>query len=172
MSKSESPVPPAASSWRIIPTLLVLTGAIPFIVSAMAIFRFDHLLDIHAEMGVDAIAFRLQLALISLLLYGAVILSFLGGIRWGIELGKRPDEPNWVVLTLSVLGSLLAWLLVAVGAMIKTDHWLLWIFAGAFGFHLWWDVWSSDLPRWFKRLRFTASAVAMGAFMSVSILFL
>lgn len=49
---------------------------------------------------------------IALLLYGAVILSFLGGIHWGYEMARKSegtDSPSFSRLGLSVLPSLAAW---------------------------------------------------------------
>jgi Protein of unknown function (DUF3429) len=40
--------------------------------------------------------------------YGAIILSFLGGTRWGFEVGARPEGPGFFTLLFSVIPSLLA----------------------------------------------------------------
>jgi Protein of unknown function (DUF3429) len=42
-------------------------------------------------------------------LYAAVILSFLGGARWGLELGRSPEQPNTARLALSMIPPLYAW---------------------------------------------------------------
>jgi len=47
--------------------------------------------------------------LVPLLAYGAVILSFLGGVRWGLALRVRPEEAQARALALSVLPSLVGW---------------------------------------------------------------
>lgn len=39
--------------------------------------------------------------------YGAIILSFLGGTRWGFEIGARPEGPGFFTLLFSVLPSLI-----------------------------------------------------------------
>jgi hypothetical protein len=46
----------------------------------------------------------------SLLAYGASILSFLGGIQWGVALNERDDERRspWV-MGISIFPSLIAW---------------------------------------------------------------
>ncbi|MEM6638576.1 MAG: DUF3429 domain-containing protein [Pseudomonadota bacterium] len=49
------------------------------------------------------------LLLFALKTYGAVILSFLGGVHWGLAMARSPDAPGWGDLTLSVAPSLVAW---------------------------------------------------------------
>ena len=49
---------------------------------------------------------------IALLLYGAVILSFLGGIHWGLEMARSERSgtaPGLMALAISTVPSLLAW---------------------------------------------------------------
>ncbi|MFK7888762.1 MAG: DUF3429 domain-containing protein [Gammaproteobacteria bacterium] len=69
-------------------------GALPFIGLA--------LLSIFSNLN-DA------LALLALSAYGAVILSFLGGIHWGLAIGRAPDAPSTAALILSVVPSLIGW---------------------------------------------------------------
>jgi hypothetical protein len=53
---------------------------------------------------------RTQLSF-ALLAYGAIILSFLGGIHWGLAIGAVPQSDNmlWPRIALSILPSLVAW---------------------------------------------------------------
>ena len=159
---------------QIAPMVLVLLGAVPFVASAAMVFRLDSLLGDHSGVGaaMPVLSWRLQAALASLLIYGAVILSFLGGIRWGIEIGRRPDAPNALVLGLSVIGALAAWGLVLAGLMVRTNAQLLWAFAMIYGLHFVWDNVSADLPLWFKRLRLVGTLSAVGSFLAVSVLML
>lgn len=157
-----------------IPALLVMLGMIPFIASAYMVFRFEELVSAH--MSADGAAFevfaqRLQISLMSLLIYGAVILSFLGGVRWGVALANNPSAPSRFVLLLSILGALSGWGLTVYGAFFKTNASLLWAYAIIFAMHLLWDTTSPELPRWFKTLRFIASGVAIASFLAVSYLF-
>lgn len=55
------------------------------------------------------------IATLSLLVYGAVIVSFLGGVRWGVELSRTGAHPRWLPLTCSVISSLIAWPAVLIG---------------------------------------------------------
>lgn len=61
------------------------------------------------------------------LLYGAIILSFIGGAWWGLS-SRRQDAPSWGVLTLAVMPSLYAWPSVAwawIDAAYAGAAWLL-----------------------------------------------
>lgn len=88
--------------------------------------------------------------------YSAAILSFLGGIRWGLAIApsRRSQRHD---LVLSVMPSLLAWVLILVPAP--------WIFAGfAVGFALQgvWDLLSArrgHIPAWFAKLRLILTIV-------------
>ena len=89
---------------------------------------------------------------LALLAYGAVILSFVGGLRWGAEVAGR-EAPRAKVLGLSVLGSLAAWALVLYGVL-GALGWQ--VFAAAAGAHLLhgvWDTGAQGLPAWMRRLR-------------------
>jgi len=44
-----------------------------------------------------------------LLSYGAVILSFLGGIRWGVAMQNGGMISNWAIVAWAMMPSLLAW---------------------------------------------------------------
>ena len=89
---------------------------------------------------------------LALLAYGAVILSFVGGLRWGAEVAGI-EAPRAKVLGLSVLGSLAAWALVLYGVL-GALGWQ--VFAAAAGAHLLhgvWDTGAQGLPAWMRRLR-------------------
>jgi hypothetical protein len=77
--------PPAARA-------LGLAGLVPFWVAALAV--------VFAEGEVEAAALRAQVA------YGAVILTFLGGVHWGLA----PHETGWARLGWGVAPSLLGWI--------------------------------------------------------------
>lgn len=75
---------------------LAVAGAVPFILLAGAAFVLGHK---HPTFGVAVDALRA---------YGAVILSFLGGIRWGIAIAD-PAHQNRDLL-LSVAAAFAAWI--------------------------------------------------------------
>lgn len=94
------------------------------------------------------------------LTYGAAILSFLGGARWGFALPESsPAKPDWINLANSVVPSLLAW-----AAVLMADS-----FAAAgtmvimgLGVSLHYDLaLLPTYPSWFKALRFVLTIVAV-----------
>ncbi|MEM6626978.1 MAG: DUF3429 domain-containing protein [Pseudomonadota bacterium] len=141
---------------------LVLLGMAPFFAGAIGLWRYSW------RWGGEGDPLRFQLFGVVLLGYGAVILSFLGGVRWGVELANRPDHPRTQVLVLSVLGALFGWVLVVQGVMVRASPGVFAAFALAFLLHLTWDAQSADLPKWFKRLRFIASSAAAISFLAAA----
>lgn len=131
------------------PLSLTMAGLAPFAGCAAAVCVFA------VQDGTAAIQ-----AAGALLLYAAVILSFLGGVRWGAELvteilaGPRGGE-----LPLSVLGALIGWA-AAVGWFFWTPapEWLL-LMAVALALQWMWDLAPGrGMPAWYAGLRSLASA--------------
>lgn len=82
-------IPPPARSFG-------LAGLLPFFVGALACWS----------------SFPLPIGLSGafiLCTYGAVILSFLGGIRWGVAMQHLSMIRNWQVVGLAMVPSLLGW---------------------------------------------------------------
>lgn len=89
--------------------------------------------------------------------YGAVILSFLGGIRWGIALADNPASPVSRTLVWSVVPSLWGWAAVFPGAPL--NYVLLAIGFAAMGL---WDrklIEKPNIPLWFVQLRTALSVL-------------
>jgi hypothetical protein len=113
---------------------LGLAGVLPFAAGALAAWRPD-------PVGTFAAT--------ALLAYGAVILSFLGGIHWGLALDQAQPRP--AQLALGVLPSLAGWVAVLAGGRAG----ILLLMAGFVG------VLAQDLrltrngvaPPWFASLR-------------------
>jgi hypothetical protein len=83
--------------------------------------------------------------------YGAVILSFLGGIRWGLAIGPYGTGRLAPELSGSVVAPLAAWM-----ALMLPDVPGLSLLAVCFLMQALWDVLaveSGRLPAWFGRLR-------------------
>lgn len=131
---------------------LALAGAIPFAVMTAALTSTDN------AVRIPAIA--------ALVTYAAVILSFLGGIEWGLAVhdpvpGQGPrvkDRLRAMALFVSVAPSLAAW-----GVFwLPSPHWQLGASIGLFIL-----VWAADLglsrqglvPSWFVDLRTAITAV-------------
>ncbi|MEL6316955.1 MAG: DUF3429 domain-containing protein, partial [Pseudomonadota bacterium] len=104
-------------------------------------------------------------ALQGLLLYGGVILSFMGGCRWGFSAAGLGSGPDWAPLGLSVLPALLAWAALwgapALGAQAAAAV----LAAGFVALYLW-DVAGArrgETPAWWPALRFPLTIGATAA---------
>ena len=83
--------------------------------------------------------------------YGAIILSFLGGIRWGNLLSNKTQIRQWTPLFLSIVPSLIAW-----PALMLPTSWMLSALAAGFVLQYAYDVEGvrqKILPEWFGKLR-------------------
>jgi hypothetical protein len=133
MTKPAARVPPAAA-W------LGGLGAAPFIGLAL---------------GAALLRGAPRLAVIhALVTYGATILSFLGGVHWGLAIGAREGAERGRLtgrLLLSVVPSLTGW-----AALLLPDTAGLWVLACAVAAMLWVDLRATRLgeaPLWYPRLR-------------------
>ena len=132
--------PGAPDAPRAIPTpalALGLGGLVPFAAAALAAWLP------HAGLAAMALA--------ALGAYGAVILSFLGGVRWGVELFDPGALARWTPLGLSVLPSLVAWV-----ALLAPPAPMLGLLAAGLVVQYGLDraaVRDGTLPDWYGRLR-------------------
>lgn len=125
---------------------LGLAGLIPFVGGALGLW------------------FRLPLigpedALKLVTVYGAIILSFLGGIRWGTAIGPYDSRRQTFEFSLSVAGSLAGLL----ACFLEAVPSLTLLIAG-FLMQALWDVTSVEagrLPSWFGKLRMVLTAGAV-----------
>lgn len=98
------------------------------------------------------------------LAYTALILSFLGGVRWGLTLPPTSTQaPDWRNLTYSVTPPLLAW----VGVLLHSPLGYIPITMGLVGAGVIDVVWAG-YPTWFKLLR---TLLTVGAIGSIILLF-
>ena len=120
--------------WSRIVTLAALAGLAPFI-AGLAITIWPSLSP------VSEIIF--ERAMIG---YGALILSFLGGVRWGLRMGGGAgSDLTFVMGIFGAVGGFLTLLLPYMfGLVILTIGFAL---QGA------WDVWSTGVPAIYSRLR-------------------
>ncbi|RTL53998.1 MAG: DUF3429 domain-containing protein [Bradyrhizobiaceae bacterium] len=135
-------VPPAAS-W------LGGFGLVPFFLCALLTLVADQPLRGHAALA--------------LLAYGAIILSFLGGIHWGLAISSSspPSSETTRWLVVSVVPSLIAW--ISLLAPAKAGFLIL---AAAFALMLWVDLAATRLhrtPAWYPKLRLPLSCGAIAA---------
>jgi hypothetical protein len=122
--------------------VLGLAGVIPFAAGALGSF------------WAGAIG---GFATTALLAYGAVILSFLGGIHWGLAIGQ--GDPSYRHLGVGVVPSLVGWVALLLGAAAG-----LLLLAAAFVAVLGLDVQltrDGTAPAWFPRLRTALTAAAV-----------
>jgi len=104
-----------------------------------------------------------QFALERFKTYGAVILSFLGGIRWGLALLN--GEAHWRSLLFSVVPSLVGWF-----ALLLPDVWCVAVMAAVFLMQGIWDgiyINRGHAPPWFAPLRVTLTVLVVTAHLFV-----
>jgi hypothetical protein len=132
------------------PWVLGLAGLIPFVVllaaSQLAPAPYD---------GVSAGAWTA---------YAAIILSFLGGTRWGAEIIARGEAPSAGVLVVSVLPSLAGWIAVVLTLVMPAASFA--VLAVGFAGQWLWDTVSSGqgprrLPVWYPPLRTVLTLVVL-----------
>ena len=116
-----------------------LAGLIPFWIFALS--------------GVLPFGLSPLLALIAFITYGAVILSFVGAIWWGLAAAAGPTAPKAVMFLWSVTPALIGWL----ATLVSAD---LGVLILAVGFLLQWSLdaglvtrYPEVMPRWVFRLR-------------------
>jgi len=126
--------------------ILTVAGAIPFVVATAFMFRDE------APVRVPAIA--------ALITYTAVILSFLGGIEWGLALREEAgnEMTRAVALGLSTVPSLAAWAVLWLNGPTQQIGTAIGIFVFAWGA----DQYLASrglLPTWFVDLRTAITGV-------------
>jgi hypothetical protein len=129
---------------------LGLAGLIPFV--ACAVSQWASVPQLSPADGLRAGMF-----------YGAVILSFLGGIRWGTAIPSSNSKSQNLDFGLSVLSSLAGWVSLLVSPLLGLS-----LLIAAFLLQSLWDVLSVErgmLPHWFGTLRMV---LTVGAVLSLS----
>lgn len=102
-------------------------------------------------------------ALTVILTWSAVVMSFVGGVRWGMETVRAAPRPSR--LAGSVIGPVFAWMLIlARGRWPET--WLLCGFLSAFLIQWLFDHTAPDVPARYPRL---LTALTLGAGLSLAI---
>ena len=129
-------------------------GVVPFIACGVAAITLAD--PYWAELASDAVRF-----------YGAVILSFLGGIRWGFAIQPVNRTGLWFQLILSVAPSLFAW-----GALLVPDQiGIAMLILGLVGM-LAADVQfvnQGRAPQWFSKLRLWLTVGACSGLLMIAL---
>ncbi len=97
--------------------------------------------------------------------YGAVILSFLGGIRWGTSMASPNAKRQGQLLAGSVVAPLVGWASLLLAPLVG-----LCLLIAGFLLQAFWDILSvekSQLPQWFGKLRMLLTAGAVIALSSM-----
>lgn len=142
--------PGARAAW-----VLGLSGLLPFFAGGAVVW---------AGAGrVGGLAFAAPFLLLA---YGATISSFLGGVRWGVEVA-RAEGPGVRRLALSVTPQLAAWALAAVPGLPLDARFgglaLLLLVQGIA------DASARDLPDWFRALRIPLTVGAVVALAAAAV---
>lgn len=98
----------------------------------------------------------------ALLWWSAIILSFLGGARWGAAVQAPAPAPG--LIGLAMLPSIAGWAILLLPATMRVAQFLA--LAVALALHLVWDARSAGLPGWYFRLRLVLTAGAVSALLA------
>jgi hypothetical protein len=96
-------------------------------------------------------------ALSLMITWCAIVLGFLGGVRWGLETGR--PAPRWTRLAASTVSPVAAWLLVFARGSLPTS-WILIGFLVAFLLQWLFDHTAPDVPARYPRLMTSLTLVA------------
>lgn len=105
-----------------------------------------------------------HLAAIAFSLYAAILLSFLGGVRCGMEIMRAPNAPNALRLLFSAVPALSSWVLTVIAVLVPTALGASSMFAGLFAAQYVWDHRSAidaGAPDWYPLLRRVLTGGAM-----------
>lgn len=142
-----------------------MTERYPFLPRAALRFGFLGL----APLAVSALVSLSQhhntahLGAVAFALYGAILLSFLGGVRCGFELMRSPEAPRARRLFFSALPALGGWALALFVVIVPAALGAASAFAGLFAAQYVWDHRSADAgaPDWYPLLRRVLTGGAM-----------
>ena len=101
-------------------------------------------------------------AMAAILTWSAIVLAFLGGVRWGLETGR--EAPRWTRLAASVISPVIAWILF-LGRDAIPAQWELIGFLAAFLLQWLFDRAAPDVPARWPRLMTT---LTLGACVSLA----
>lgn len=129
---------------------LGFAGLIPFLAAALGVWV--------APLGWNLLALDIQLA------YGAVILSFMGAVHWGLAMAGGSEAMNYQRLGWSVLPALLGWL-----ALLLNPGLGLMLMAAGFAGVYFGDLRSiaaGNTPAWYQALRKPLTIIVIATLLS------
>ena len=136
-----------AAKTRRVAWILSLAGAIPFVALTLCLVMFAPTHPFY-DIAQDALK-----------TYGAVILSFLGGIRWGLAMRSPDPETGRHVFVASVIPSLLGWF-----AIFLPAPYVYGLLAIGFAGQGSWDSFAAQkglFGLWFAKLRITITTIVV-----------
>ena len=141
-----------SSAFRRAATALTVAGALPFIGLVVGMAVLPPPTNLTASFW--------------LMVYATVILSFLGGIRWGLAIAG--SAANASTLGLSVLPALAGWVIVPYAILVQQAPGAEWfaVYALLFAVQACWDRSSDDVPPWFKPVRLTVSGIVIASLLA------
>ncbi|MBX2881999.1 MAG: DUF3429 domain-containing protein [Granulosicoccus sp.] len=116
---------------------LGLAGLIPFILCLAGLIVGEGVLVAWAKIAIVG--------------YGAIILSFLGGIQWGLLLKEKSRKKQWSILLAGTLPALIGWCALLVNTLLGLAVLMI-----GFGLQYYLDLATVDsgiAPKWYTRLR-------------------
>ncbi len=128
--------------------------------SQAKVLGYGGLLPFAAAVAALATGVSTELAREAIVAYGAVIVSFVGAVHWGIAVGHRETRPQWV-LTVSVVPALIAWAALLLPPAMAAPLLLL-SFLGLFAYERA-VLWRELFPKWYRvlRARLTAAVTVL-----------
>ncbi len=123
--------------------ILGYAGLIPFIGLTVFMFLVDGDSAIFARFAFQA--------------YAAIILTFIGGVHWGLVVNKNDQGNTQLVIIASVVPSLLAWVSILLPLPIALAM-LLFSFLLLF-FYEYRYLWPVYFPAWYRKLRSVLTGV-------------
>jgi hypothetical protein len=133
---------PARIAWA-----AALAAFLPFAALAAALLATGRT---SAMSGLLADAFKM---------WSAIVLAFLGGIRFGLDMRAGPADGR--ALSIATLAALSGW-----GAMFLPDAWCIPVLMVAYGAHGAWDslaAFRGEAPAWFGNLRIVMTLLIVAA---------
>lgn len=133
--------------------LLGLSSGVPFIAGGALVW-------------LEAPPMRIGLILVATLGYGAIVLSFLGGVRFGVAMSRAGSNAAMSASMLSAgLPALAGWIALLAPPIVGTA-----LLIAGFLVQALWDVMSVQagrLPHWYGRLRLGLTFIAVIALLSI-----
>ncbi|WP_394693963.1 DUF3429 domain-containing protein [Hyphobacterium sp.] len=141
----------------ILPYVLGIAGLVPFV--GLAILTQMTLHQTGAAMNVFLLA------------YGAAILSFLGGTRWGAEIHRNPERPDSLTLVLAMAPPLAGWAALIIEVVMASPLAYAVLITGLILQFIWdfMAVRACTFPKWYLPLRILLTTIAVLSLLAAAV---